>query len=141
MQTLDESLAELKAREAELKAREVQIEQEQAKLKPQAREELSKVVKQIEKLEERKLMLEAFLGTNKPLGESPDAPKRRNIGTMKKIVDIVRQHPNGLAARDVLDIISREKLPIKSVSVSSALSYAFDKGLVTRDANGVDWIK
>ena len=64
-----------------------------------------------------------------------------SIGTMKEIIEIVRQHPNGLAVRDVLDMIARDKLTIKPQSVSASLSYAFDKGLVTRDANGVYRIK
>ena len=98
---------------------------------------ISSVIKQIEDLEEKKLTLETFLGINKPLGEDENSRQRRNVGTMKGILEILEKNPRGLSVRDVLHVIARDKLPIKAQSVSSSLSYAFDKGLVTRDGQGV----
>ncbi len=143
LQTIDGNIgmSHIDERIGEIEDLKKKIEEEQTGLQSEVREELSIIVKQIDELEERKLKFEAFLGINVPLGEGPNSPKRRNVGTMNEVIEIVRQHPNGVAVRDVLDIILRDKLTIKPQSVSSSLSYAFDKGLVTRDSKGVYRVK
>jgi len=118
----------------ELKQR---IIDEQEELKGEAQNELSSIIKEIEILEEKRQKLEAFLGLNAPIEELKDERPRRNTGTMKAILEIISNDPKGFTVRDVLDAIARDKLPIKPQSVSSSLSYAYDKGLVTRDSMGI----
>ena len=121
----------------EIEELKLKIKEEQEDLKDEAQNELSNIIKEIDRLEEKKQMLETFLDLNAPIEESAHARPRRNTGTMKAVLEIIANDPKGLAVRDVLDVIARDKLPIKPQSVSSSLSYAYEKGLVTRDAMGI----
>ena len=121
----------------EIEELKLKIEKEQAEIKDEAQSELSNIIKEIDKLEEKKQMLETFLGLNVPIEKYEREGTRRNVGTMKSILEIISTHPKGMAVRDILDVIARDKLPIKPQSVSSSLSYAYDKGLVTRDSMGI----
>ncbi len=121
----------------EIEELKLKIEKEQAEIKDEAQSELSNIIKEIDKLEEKKQMLETFLGLNIPIEKYESEGTRRNVGTMRLILEIISTHPKGLAVRDVLNVIARDQLTIKPQSVSASLSYAYDKGLVTRDSMGI----
>ena len=122
----DESLEEKIRR---LAAERSRMMQEEEVIRSEAQQELDRVIAEIERLEEKREALEAFLNINDD--------KRLQHGAIRNLCfDILARHPNGLTSGQIKDIIERESPGMKLGSVPASLSYQTAQGRLRRDTLG-----
>ena len=113
-----------------LSAERERIGREEAIVRSEAEQELERIVSEIEKLEERREILESFLNINHPR-------QRLEHGRIRDLCfDILQKHPAGLTSGHIRDIIARENPGIRLGSVPASLSYQTAQGRLKRDDRG-----
>jgi hypothetical protein len=106
------------------------LAQEETAMRVEAQQELDRILDEIEKLEERREVLETFLNVN-------DQRQRLERGTIRDLCfGILRRYPDGLTSGQIKEIIGRENKGIRLGSVAAGLSYQTAQGRLERDERG-----
>jgi hypothetical protein len=123
MESLQEKMARLAAE------RERLAEEENA-IRAEAREELARVVAEMDKLESRKEELEAFLGLD-------DGGGRAEHGQIRDLcISVVSRNPDGISASRLRETLEQENPGLRLSSVPGTLSRLVNQGRLRRDELG-----